>query len=61
MLTDKQRAGLIALIQSLFPVAVLLGLNVDSQAQAAIMLAITNGITFCALIFPAKAVASEPP
>lgn len=50
-MNDNQRAAIIAFLQSLFPVAVLLGLNIDSQAQAAIMLAITNGMTLFMLLW----------
>lgn len=50
-MSDTQRAAIIAFIQSLFPIAVLLGLSVDSNAQAAIMLAITNGMTLFMLMW----------
>lgn len=50
-MNDNQRAAIIAFLQSLFPIAVLLGLNIDSQAQAAIMLAITNGMTLFMLLW----------
>lgn len=44
-MSNEQRAALIATLQSLFPLAVILGVNVTDVQQAAIMLAITNSIT----------------
>lgn len=51
-MTNGMRAAIIALAQSSFPVLVLLGVNLSSDAVAAIMLVITNAVTLLALIFP---------
>lgn len=50
-MNDMQRAAIIAFLQSLFPIAVLAGLEVSADAQAAIMLAITNGMTLFMLFW----------
>lgn len=50
-MNDLQRAAIIGFLQSLFPIAILAGLDVSSEAQAAVMLAITNGMTLFMLFW----------
>ncbi len=53
-MSNQQRAAIIALAQSIFPVVILAGVDLPDTAVAAIMLVITNAVTLVALIFPAK-------
>jgi hypothetical protein len=51
-MSNRVRAGIISLAQSIFPVLVLVGVDLSSDAIAAIMLVITNTVTLLALLFP---------
>lgn len=51
-MSNSVRAGLIAFVQSVFPVLILAGVNLSDDAIAGIMLVITNAVTLLALIFP---------
>lgn len=53
-MSNQFRAAIIALIQSVFPVLVLLGVDLSDDAIAAIMLVITNTMTLLALLFPGR-------
>ena len=54
-MSNRIRAGIIALAQSLFPVLILVGVDLSDEAIAAIMLVITNTVTLAALLFPGSA------
>jgi hypothetical protein len=51
-MSNELRAAIIAVVQSAFPVMVLLGVDLSDAAIAAIVLVIQNTITLLALIFP---------
>ena len=58
-MSNRVRAAIIALVQSVFPVLVLAGVNLSDDAIAAIMLVITNTVTVIALLFPGPIVFSD--
>ena len=60
-MSNTLRAAIIALAQSIFPVLVLLGVDLSSEAISAIMLVITNTVTLTALIFPGPAEVIDVP
>jgi len=51
-MSNRVRAAIIALAQSIFPVLILAGVDLSDDAIAAIMLVITNVVTLLALMFP---------
>lgn len=54
--SEQLRAAVIAVINSLLPVLVLTGIvSLDEDAQAGIMLAVTNAVTLFFLLLPNKA------
>lgn len=60
-MSNRLRAGIIALAQSIFPVLVLAGVHISAEMVAAIMLVITNIVTLVALIFPGPGMDSGEP
>lgn len=54
-MTDKQRAGVIGFLQSLFPVLVVLGIaELNADQISILMLCINNGLTLLALFWKPK-------
>ncbi len=56
---DKLRAVLIMFVQSIFPVALIFGVNLTNEQVGAIILAINNGLTLVFLLWKPKPEATQ--